>query len=59
MSFLSQIKQKIAEFQGQESPLEEISQPMLERIGEKVSGGAGSVWCRAAWGSGCTHVNVN
>jgi hypothetical protein len=59
MSFLNQIKQKIAEFHNQDSPLEEISKPMLDRIGEKVSGGSGSVWCRAMWGSGCTDVNVN
>ena len=56
MSIIERLKGKITEQQGQQ--LEEIAQPMLDRISDRIAGGAGAVWCRASWGSGCDHVNI-
>lgn len=57
MSIIEKLRKQVAENNVQ--ALEEVSQPMLNRIAERVSGGAGGVWCKASWGSGCDKVNVN
>jgi hypothetical protein len=68
MDILQSLRNKVAEARQKEADLpREISAPMLDRIGRKVTGGATSaavdaadvvVWCRAAWGSNCDYVNV-
>lgn len=56
MSIIETLKNKVAN--SAEANLEEVSQPILDRISDRVSGGAAAVWCRASWGSGCGAVNV-
>lgn len=56
MSIIEKLKAKIAETG--HSQLEEIGQPMLDRVADRIAGGLAPVWCRASWGSGCDSVNV-
>lgn len=64
MDVLKKLKNKVANArQGSNLP-QEISQPMLDRIGGNVAGGIERpdqvwvVWCKASWASGCDKVNV-
>jgi hypothetical protein len=52
MSILDELKKKIASSRQEESSLQEAAPALLERLGEKVSGGW-VICCRAAWASGC------
>lgn len=56
MSIIESLKSKI--LNSADANLEEVSQPILDRISDRVSGGTAAVWCRASWGSGCGQVNV-
>lgn len=70
MDILQSLRNKVAEARQKEADLpREVSAPMLDRIGNKVAGGAAAqtarevdgewvIWCRATWGSGCDEVNV-
>lgn len=56
MSIIESLKSKIDATN--DAPLADIGQPMLDRISDRVSGGASAVWCRATWGSSCDLVNI-
>lgn len=73
MDILESLRSKVAAARQKGADLpQEVSGPMLDRISQRVAGGAGAakvdaslepdsqivVWCRASWGSGCDHVNV-
>lgn len=61
MDVLQKLRNKVAARDGNSLP-QEISKPMLDRIGGEVAGGVLDrdvvVWCKAMWGSGCDKVNV-
>lgn len=54
MSIVEKLKARLKDSTG--APLEAISQPMLDRISERVAGGQVPVWCKASWGSGCDTI---
>lgn len=61
MDVLRSLKNKVASAREDADQPQEVSQPVLDRIRERVSGGTFHdvhVWCRASWGSGCDDVNV-
>lgn len=57
-SIIEKLKSKVAQQQEQGKPLDEVAQPMFQRIQDRVAGGAAAIWCRADWASGCTHTVV-